>query len=285
MKSKIFLAIVILFSFASVSRSQVISSPKYGEVTLGETKVSMGNDAIIIDYGICFGEQIQSCKIGVSMIVDGKPFKGKTYFSGDIGIVRKPGQKQIRYDISHQKEQLAGKDIRFRINILDKVLIAESVPEKHNLNTLLMATVSPLSPRSYGLMAGVMKKIGGYARFQSNFSFTKTAFKANEAGAIDGGGYLWPTGEGKIQTLRVTAGALFKAYKFIYPYAGAGYGYKNYVYEDVSGDWGLIKDLSTSGLALETGVVFKAGPIAISAGVSSTMFKLFSLDLGVGVLF
>lgn len=296
---------MLLFSFAAISHSQVISSPRQGEITLGETKVSMGNDEIIIDYGIYFGEQVKYCKIGVTMIVDGKPFKGKTYFSGDVGIILEPGPKQIRYDISKQKEQLAGKDIRFRINVLNKTFLADSVsekiypqkvvpkkvtplkavPEKHTLKTVLTATISPLSPRSFGLMAGVVKKAGGYARFQSNFSFTKEAFVADKSGAIDGGGYLWTTGKGKIQTMKVTAGALFKAHKVIYPYAGAGYGYKNCVYEDVSGDWGLIEDLSKSGLALETGLVVKAGPIALSAGISSIKFKTVSLDLGIGVIF
>ena len=46
-----------------------------------------------------------------------------------------------------------------------------------------------------------------------------------------------------------------------------------------------MKHLSSSGLVLETGIVVKAGPIALSAGVSSTMFKTASLDIGVGVIF
>ncbi|MGN1221432.1 MAG: hypothetical protein ACI4TU_10910 [Candidatus Cryptobacteroides sp.] len=305
MKSKFLLVLLFLSSFATVSRSQDILPPTQGEISFGDTRVSMGNDEIIIDYEVNFGEQVQSCKIGVIMLVDGRPFKGKTYFSGDVGIILEPGTKQIRYDISKQKEQLAGKDIRFRINVLNKTILADSVsekiypqkvvpekvtppkavPEKHTLKTVLTVTISPLSPRSFGIMVGVVKKAGGYARFQSNFSFTKEAFVADKSGAIDGGGYLWTTGEGKFQTLKFTAGALFKAHKVIYPYAGAGYGYKNCIYEDVSGDWGLIEGLCTSGLALETGLVVKAGPIALSAGISSIKFKTVSLDLGIGVIF
>lgn len=277
MKTKVFLAIALLLSFASVSRSQELVAPRKDGITIGDTKISREKNEIIIDYNVLMGDQVLSCKVGVTMLLNGKPFRGKEYFSGDIGSIRKPGPKQIRYDISQQKEELAGKDISFKINVLDKDVL--------DTKTILMATASPLSPRSYGLMAGVVKKVGGYARFQSNFSFTKTAFKADESGAIDGGGYMWMTGEGKVQTLRGTAGVLLRAHKLIYPYIGAGYGYNNYIYEDISGDWGLIKHLSSSGLVLETGIVVKAGPIALSAGVSSTMFKTASLDIGVGVIF
>lgn len=277
MKTKVFLAIALLLSFASVSRSQELVAPRKDGITIGDTKISREKNEIIIDYNVLMGDQVLSCKVDVTMLLNGKPFRGKEYFSGDIGNIRKPGPKQIRYDISQQKEELAGKDISFKINVLDKDVL--------DTKTILMATASPLSPRSYGLMAGVVKKVGGYARFHSNFSFTKTAFKADESGAIDGGGYMWMTGEGKVQTLRGTAGVLLRAHKLIYPYIGAGYGYNNYIYEDISGDWGLIKHLSSSGLVLETGIVVKAGPIALSAGVSSTMFKTASLDIGVGVIF
>ena len=276
-KSKIFLALVLLSFFATAALAQELPSPKKDGISIGGTKVSREKNEIIIDYGILLGDQVLSCNVGVTMYLDGKPFKGGTYFSGDIGKVRKSGTKQIRYDISRQKELLAGKDISFKLNVSKKDVLDTKV--------LLMASASPLSPRSYGLMVGAVKKVGGYARFQSNFRFTKPAFNTDLAGAIDGGGYMWATGNGRVQTLLATAGVLFRAHKAVYPYAGAGYGHHQYIYEDISGDWGLVKDISPSGLALEAGLVFKAGPIAVSAGVGTIMFKTVSFDLGLGVLF
>lgn len=277
MRSKLFISLALLFSFLGIARSQELTPPKKYEVSIGGTKVTMENNEIIIDYDVLFGNQVLSCKVEATMLVNGKPFRYNEYFSGDIGIIRESGQKQIRYDISHYKEQLAGTDISFKLNVSDKNTL--------DMKIIVMATASPMSPRSYGLMAGVVKRIGGYARFQSNFSSKKKAFVVMGSAAIEGGGYMWRTGEGIVKTLRATAGTLIRVHKNIYPYAGIGYGCKNYLYEDYSGDWGLMKDLSTSGLAIESGLVFKAGPVAISAGASSTMFKTISLDVGVGVIF
>lgn len=276
-KSKIIFALVLLSFYATAALAQELPSPKKDGITIGGTKVSREKNEIIIDYGILLGDQVLSCNVGVTMYLDGKPFKGGTYFSGDIGKVRKSGTKQIRYDISRQKELLAGKDISFKLNVSKKDVLDTKV--------LLMASASPLSPRSYGLMVGAVKKVGGYARFQSNFSFVKTEYAADSSGAIEGGGNLWMSGRGRVQTLKCTAGVLVRAHKAVYPYIGAGYGYNNYVYEDIYGDWALIKDISRSGLVAEAGLVFKAGPIAISAGASSLMFKTISLDVALGVLF
>lgn len=276
-KSKIFLLLVLLSFIVPSARAQELPSPKKNGISLGDTRVSREKNEILIDYGILLGDQVLSCKVGVTMFLDGKPFTGAQYFSGDLGRIRKSGAKQIRYDISRQKELLAGKDISFKLNVSNKDVLDTKV--------LLMASVSPLSPRSYGLMVGAVKKVGGYGRFQSNFSFVKTAYVADKYGTIDGGGYMWMTGKGRVQTLKGTAGVLVRAHKAIYPYVGAGYGYNNYVYEDTSGDWGLVKDISLSGFVAEAGLVFKAGPIAISAGASTLNLKTIALDLALGVIF
>lgn len=274
---KLFLIVVVLFSDFAASSAQVIPSPRKDGVSIGDTKISRDGNILTVDYGILLGDQVLSCKVDATLLLDGKPFKAAKSFKGDIGRIKQSGYKQIRYDISGQKEVLADKDISFRMNVSQKDVL--------KTRYLIMATASPLAPQSYGLTFGMVRRYGGYVNFQSNFVPGKSSFTSDRTGAKEDGSYAWLTGNSKIQSLKVTAGALFRAHKAVYPYVGAGYGHIRCLSEDVSGDWGLIKEYSSIGLAAETGIVFRAGPVALSAGVGTIMFKTVSLDLGLGVMF
>lgn len=274
---KLFLT-AILFAVASVlSYSQGLPSPKSDGVTIGETEVSMDKGEIIIDYRILLGEQVLSCRVSATMLLDGSPVKRAEKFFGDVGLIKKSGAKQISYRIAGKEEQLAGKEISFRLDVSNKDVLGNKA--------LVMATISPFTPSSYGVMAGFVKKVGGYVRFTSNYRFAKADFSAVGSGEIDGGGFMWPTGKIKVQALQATAGVLIRAQKFLYPYVGAGYGYNKYLYEDLSGDIGYIADLSPRGAAAEAGIIFKIGPVSFSAGAGTIMFKTVSLDVGLGVMF
>lgn len=274
---KMFVSVVMLFSAFATSFAQEIPSPRKDGVSIGDTKIARDGNILTVDYGILLGDQVLSCKVDATLLIDGKPFKAAKKIKGDIGKIKTSGYKQIRYDISSQKDVLAGKDISFRLNVTRKDVL--------KTRYLIMATASPIFPRSYGLTFGVVRRYGGYVNIQSNFAFGKYAFTSDQTGAKEDGNYVWLTGNSRIQSLKVTAGALFRAHKAVYPYVGAGYGHIRCLTEDVSGDWGLIKEYSKIGLAAESGIVFRAGPVALSAGVGTIMFKTVSLDLGLGVMF
>ena len=46
-----------------------------------------------------------------------------------------------------------------------------------------------------------------------------------------------------------------------------------------------MKDLSTSNVLLECGLIVDAGPVEIQAGVSTIAFRTISLDFGLGFRF
>ncbi len=309
-KLKLILALVSLALSAALSYSQELTPPKRNGVSIGETKVSMGKNEIFIDYRILLGEDVRSCKVNAMMYLDGKPFRKAMEFSGDVGTITESGMKRIRYDFSGRKERLEGKDISFRLDVSDKRISGSSVDynatgneildrvvedgkssDKMAIGTkgLISAQVSSLGSNattiSYGLMVGAIKNFGAYVRFQSNYEFEKEDFSVNSSGSIVGGGYIWPTGTSKIQTIRTTLGTIIRVHKICYPYAGFGYGYNKYFYEDISGGWGLVTDFSQIGAAFEAGVILKAGPMSISAGTGTIMFKTMSFDIGLGVMF
>ncbi len=277
MKLKLFLTLMSLALSAALSYSQELTPPKRNGVSIGETKVSMGKDEIIIDYRILLGEEVRSCKVSVTMFVDGKPYWRASEFSGDVGTIRSSGVKQIRYDISRKGKLMEGRDISFRLDVSGKNILGN--------RKLIIASMSPLTPCSYGGMLGAVRKLGGYVSVRSNYEFGSSDFSITSSGAYHGGGYIYPTKINCVQTLMFTGGLLVRVCKFVYPYAGFGYGHNKYLFEYKSAGLGLVTDISPIGFAAETGVVSKVGPIAVSVGVSTIKFKAFSLDLGLGVMF
>lgn len=157
------------------------------------------------------------------------------------------------------------------------------VPYENNLFVLASASVYP--SLSYGLMAGFVKTVGGYVRFRSNFDFTSGEYTASSDCTIDGGGYLWPSGARTESVLNVSGGLLFRLAKSVYPYVGLGYGSRKVLWQDTDGKWVGISDYSFGGVSVEAGAVFRLGPVALSAGVSSTAFKYTAAEVGIGVAF
>lgn len=158
-----------------------------------------------------------------------------------------------------------------------------SVPYEKNL--LVMASASVYPSMSYGLMLGYVQTVGGYVKFRSNFDFTTGAYKATSDCNIEGDGYLWPSGEKTESIMNVTGGLLIRASKSIYPYFGVGYGSRSILWKDTDGAWVGISDYTYTGLAAEAGLVFKFGPVSLSAGVSNTAFKYTAAEVGFGVMF
>lgn len=269
----------MLFCTFSASFAQEIPSPRKDEVSIGETKISRDGNILMVDYRILLGNQVSSCNVDAILLIDGKPFKAMKTIKGDVGKIKNSGYKQFRYDISGQKEMLADKEISFKLNVSQKDVL--------KTRYLIMATSSPFFPSTYGLTFGVVKRFGGYVNFQSNFVFGKIAQIADRYGVYeDKTGSLWPSGNpAYYQSMKATAGLLVRAHRAIYPYIGVGYGCRNYVCDDISGEHIKIKDFSPAGAVLEAGIIIKAGPVAISAGAGTIMFKTVSLDLGLGVLF
>ena len=92
-----------------------------------------------------------------------------------------------------------------------------------------------------------------------------------------------------------TAGMVVKCTSWLYTSVGVGYGNRellceyatidNANYQQETRYWAKNLDYSYSGLAAEVDVMFKAGPIFISAGCNTLNFKYVDLNAGVGVFF
>ena len=139
---------------------------------------------------------------------------------------------------------------------------------------------------AYGVMAGYLhKKLGAYAAFRSSYMFGKSSYRCDSNGLMDTGGYIWPSGKERRNTLHAAAGVLVGATRWLSLYAGAGYGARTLAWEDVDGEWAEVSDWSLAGAAVECGVILSWRKLTFSAGVSSISFKTASFTCGVGIRF
>lgn len=125
---------------------------------------------------------------------------------------------------------------------------------------------------------------GGYVRFHSNFKPVAHSYICSSDSSWEGG-TMWPSGNSQISILQASAGVRKNFGPWFGITAGAGYGRKVVLWEDLSGVWAKVQDLSTSNVLLECGLIVDAGPVEIQAGVSTIAFRTISLDFGLGFRF
>ena len=99
------------------------------------------------------------------------------------------------------------------------------------------------------------------------------------------------TGSHKVSLQSATAGLLFqlKETPQINLFAGAGYGSRNVCWQTSSSHWAKVTDRTSTGLALEAGLLYSPfglhNSLCLSAGVHTIVFKTVGLTLGVGFSF
>lgn len=139
---------------------------------------------------------------------------------------------------------------------------------------------------SYGLMAGYLhRSLGFFASFRSNFISKDASYSCTSNYSLPDGSAFWASGGRTYGNLFSAAGMLVRASGNFVVYAGAGYGYRKLYWEDIDGEWACVSDWSHSGIAVETGGIFRWRQLAVSAGISTTAFRSCSFTCGVGVCF
>ena len=145
---------VFLLSVSILCLSFVIQDipiPGNNEVAVGDTRVSLVDRELVVDYELRFGRNVANCDVDVIVLVDGTPYRFTKYYSGDYGRLSQPGSKQLRLRVTPQKELLSGRDIRFRIDISRKELkdgrvvesaLASAMPEVQTAMTAVSGSHS-----------------------------------------------------------------------------------------------------------------------------------------------
>ena len=209
---------------------------------------------------------------------------GQTVVIRDTVILVREVQQTDTVRIVEQVEKIVevpvDRVVEVPVEVPVAVPVVSSSPTLHYL--LLAQAVVP--DFSYGLMAGVLRTAGFYVRFDSNFRFPVTEYTCNSDGQASYG-QIWTTGRSIRSRLSATGGALWHPASWLTLYAGAGYGWHNLCWEDLSGLWAQVSDVSYSGLAADLGVIINIDRFAISARLSSLSFRRLDCVIGLGCYF
>ena len=149
-------------------------------------------------------------------------------------------------------------------------------------NVFIAASAGVFPHASYGLRIGYVDRFGGYVQYRSDVRSRDYDWVCDTYG-YSGDAFLWTTGNYEKTRMQATAGVIARLCKGVYAYGGLGYGTWNVYWEDYSSKWARVKDFSCEGLAAETGIMFRLGAFAVSAGVSTTAFKYSELECSIGM--
>lgn len=272
----------LLIAVTSFAQSEDhVRSPYPDEVTIGDMKVGRIASEFTIEYKLLLGDNVRWCTIKLLVSVDG----GKTYsftpsaknISGDLGKQETSGVKVIKYDVSADKQQLAGKQVVFKVDVTTKDVLQREI--------IAAAQAGVFPQLSYGFMLGMVKKYGWYVKARSDFNFQSSSYNCTSTGEIEDGGHIWTNGASKRSRLVVTAGGMLRASRWCYPYVGVGYGSRGLYWKDFQGEWAKVTDKSCAGVALDAGVALKFGKVSLTMGVNNTAFKYTEAEVGIGVMF
>jgi len=137
----------------------------------------------------------------------------------------------------------------------------------------------------YGAMATLQgERFGGFVKGTLSIPYTQGGYDCLSDGTT-AGGYIWTSGTECISRWSVTAGATFSPWRFMTLYAGGGYGSRSILWQDVSGNWATVTDLSATGFTADGGIIFNIGPVSILAGASSIGLTNVTAEFGLGIRF
>ena len=141
-------------------------------------------------------------------------------------------------------------------------------------------------PDSYPGIMGFLqrKRWGGYIKGAATVGAVRSEYSGLSDGTSDGA-MVWTSGREKLLRRSVSAGFVISLTDFLRLYGGPNYGLRDILWEDVSGKWMTVSDLSHKGWGADTGVLLCWKHLAVMAGGSYTHGSPIQAELGFGLLF
>lgn len=177
---------------------------------------------------------------------------------------------------------------RQRMENYVKLLEAHSRKEEERGQIFVMPVVGyHPSQMSYGVMAGFVKRRGGYLKLKHSLTGSvKKSFECDDEGILSQQDTKpWYNGKTAKNRWAVTGGFLQQIGKPLYAYAGIGYGVRRLHWQTSEGTWGRNTDRSYHGMEVEVGGLFLYKCLAVSLGAQTNSFRYLEGNVGVGVLF
>lgn len=209
------------------------------------------------------------------------------YFPGQAHVYMASGAKRITI----QSDRFGTKTFDFP-NPLEKgvtyvLQLKEVLPEDQQRRTFVMLDMGyHLSQLSVGTMIGIVAKHGAYLHPRTNFNFISPTLSCNDSGILEDGTLPYYKDQEYMKShYSFTAGYMYRLFKPVYIYSGAGYGSRTLAWETIDGE--IVKNTSHSseGFALECGAIVNYKRWALSLSCQTIEFKYFEMGIGFGIFF
>lgn len=233
------------------------------------------------------------CAVLRVSVADAKAFTFEGNIIGDITY--HPGEAIVYMTDRSRKIQINSDKFgtleyefpeRLRKSVVYRLSLNLTVPESMKTRTLVMPTVGIGRVMNYGIMVGIVRQWGGYAKVKYSFTNQTTDATADDSGLIAGTqSKAWFTGEDAKSRFSVTAGAMYRVLLPFYVYAGLGYGNKTLAWEMADGRWAEAGEHTFKGVESEVGAVYRHKDYAVSVGVENTRFKYWEANIGIAIMF
>ena len=167
-----------------------------------------------------------------------------------------------------------------------KIENREGKDAAYHFDVLVLASVMPAPGASLALSftpAGF--PVGGYLKATSNFISPRSCAYSCMPDGSSGAGKVWLSGEESRSLWQLSAGASISLSESFSLCAGLGYGSLMLSWEDISGSWVKVEDLSVSGAVLEAGVTCRFRQFILGAFLGTTRFRSLNLEFGLGLRF
>ncbi len=218
-------------------------------------------------------------------------------FSGNIigDVIYEPGEAIVYMTNKSRKVRITSDKFgsmdfefpeRLEKQVVYRLTLKVVIPEAKKTRTLVMPLAGLGEVTSVGMMLGIVKKWGGYAKVKSSLSSQSTSLACNSQGIIEGSSdQAWLTGKSASSRFALTGGVLYRVALPFYLYAGGGFGSKKLAWEMPNDTWAEVSDASYDGFEAELGGIYRIKNFAMSAGVQTNQFKYWEATVGVAFMF
>jgi hypothetical protein len=258
-------------------------------------------------YDCYTNKTIESNPSGATVMINGEvkgitPYNYTMLNKEDAVAISEKGYKTYKESISCNSKSLSvnlapdkGKRTRLFLgaNVSFPLISSSSSSSTSSYSSSSSSSSTVKDSLIYSFTIGIVKTIGIYAKYTTNFSKSKEDYNIND---FPSNNYYTLTSSAPVYytSRQAFIGGLMLNLKPVIFYAGAGYGYYNYYtkanmykYSDDS----FVKTInlgnknSYSGLETDAGLIIFKGVGAFSVGVSSFGFKYYEVTGGIGFVF
>lgn len=226
---------------------------------------------------------------GKGLEFEGNVIGEPLYFAGETVVYMTEGSKRVtikhpdygvlRYEFPEQLDRQCVYEVPLKL--------IESPDNRTRSLIMGGVNISSKGKITPSVMLGFVKKYGAYIKGVSDFKMKADAadFEVDNSGNYNGVPVWLEDADARLERTALTVGGLYRPWKMLYAYAGAGYGWRNAVYEAPNGAWAKNTERSYKGVEAECGAILRFNGFSLMVGVQTNQFNYMEFSGGLGVIF